>query len=688
MHDELEAAQRRLGRTLARARASEDRELAGRVRDEGAQLVHQLNGLLRTSRLHSLDNHAFDAPVRDSARSLARLAELLGTLTLAVVEDQVYLNEIRIRLDDSQGGGRELGAELARHGLGGLRFHRASSEAELRRLVACFSARPDPQAPRAALRASVSREGIEGVELLGHFRVRVSGEAARAETKDTVGALERSAQAVADAFDNLGRGRLFNPLPARRAVTELLAAGLERDPGQVEPDHLPPHVAHALRVCRLALRLGGEIGLSAGLLQDLGVAALLHDVGYADGSSGAGVPGGGATDLERHPAAGARLLLRQRGFHVSKVRRVRAVLGHHAPAARRRPPSLLARLLHVAEDYDTLLRRARLTPAEALARMAGAAGTLYDPTVLQAFVNVIGISAPAGPLPVDDVDLVLVDPSTPGPTADAAEPGVRPEAGPRVERVADVKPRSEPAPALTLAREGTVSQGVPIRLIHDAHLERRTGRLVLESDSERIALHFKDGEVVACSSSRPEHGLEALLVSGGLVAPAKIEWAHQESARTGHPPGWTLVSAGLVDATLLDQALAAQARTLVATVVEWEDGVYSFVPDEGPQAEEDEGHSISTDGLIIGAVRSLHDPDVVRFALGDLGRVLLRASDPARRLAAELVGPSETRLIEAVDDARTARQVLDACELPPVEARRALLTILSLGVVEYGAPEA
>ena len=644
MSDDLERAQERLSRTLERARASEDRELAGRVRDEGSQLVHQLNGLLRMSHLHSLDNHAFEAPLRDSARSLLGLTQLLGTLTLAVVEDQIYLNEIRIRLDEHQGGGRELGSELLRHGLGGLRFHRTATEAELRRFVACCAAKPEAKAPRAALRAALEREDLLGIELLGPFRVRVA-EAGRAGPHDGTDALERGAQAVGDAFDNLGRGRLFNPLPARRAVTELLSAGLERDTLGDTPPGCAPHVAHALRVCRLSLVLGREVGLSPGLLQDLGVAALLHDVGYACSQ---------APDLGRHPSAGARLLLRQRGFHLSKVRRVRAVLGHHAPAAQRftRRPALLARLLHVAEDYDTLVRRAGLAPSEALARMAGAAGSLYDPLLIQAFVNwFLGKDAPAARLPLALPELTLVDPQARGP---------------------------QPAPPL----EGTVTQGMPIRLIHDAHLEGRSGRLVFDSAHERCVLHFVDGEVIATSSNRPEHSLEALLLSGGMVQPTKVEWAHEEAARTGHPPGWTLVNAGLIDAETLEQALTAQARVLVSILVEWEDGRYRFVPDQGPQAEEDEGHAISTDLLIVGAVRALHDPDVVRFALGDLDRVPFRSPDPNRQRAFEILGPAESALLDRVDGTKTARVLLKETGLPKEQAQRALLTLLALGVVD------
>jgi hypothetical protein len=142
------------------------------------------------------------------------------------------------------------------------------------------------------------------------------------------------------------------------------------------------------------------------------------------------------------------------------------------------------------------------------------------------------------------------------------------------------------------------------------------------------------------------------------------------------------VSAGLIDPGVLEQALAAQARVLVSIVVEWEDGRYRFVPDEGPQAEEDEGRTISTDALIVGAVAALHDPDVVRFALGDLDRGLRRCPDPARRAAEDLLRPAERALLERVDGVASARVILRDAGLPAEEAQRALLTLLALGMVE------
>ena len=62
---------------------------------------------------------------------------------------------------------------------------------------------------------------------------------------------------------------------------------------------------------------------------------MLHDVGYVAGAG-----------LATHASAGLRLLVRQRGFHEGKIRRLRVVLEHHLPAhAPGETPSIFARIL-------------------------------------------------------------------------------------------------------------------------------------------------------------------------------------------------------------------------------------------------------------------------------------------------------------------------------------------------------
>jgi hypothetical protein len=92
---------------------------------------------------------------------------------------------------------------------------------------------------------------------------------------------------------------------------------------------------------------------------------------------------------------GARLLLRQKGFHEAKTRRLLAILQHHRDANDPLGASLFGRVLRVAEDYDALARRSsQLPPTMALAAMLKWARTRYDPVILQLLVNELGAYPP------------------------------------------------------------------------------------------------------------------------------------------------------------------------------------------------------------------------------------------------------------------------------------------------------
>ncbi len=389
--DELARAQASLGRALGRARAGEDRELAQRVREGGESLVQLVAGLLKLTRIHSPDNQAFDAPVAELARVLAALGEALGPVTLVTVEDQVYLNDIRVRTDDRPGAAG-LGAELKRHNTGGLLFHSPLTGPQIRTLVKGLASPPAQEWPRGTLGQWLLDQGLDAVELLGIYRFQAarSEQAPPPRTPEQV--LRLLLDLTCDGWDHLAAGRVLNPLPIRRAVAEALAAGLEAPAFWLGFPDCPPHAAHAVEVAMVALLAGKAAGFPAGLLQDVGIAGLVHDVGYLVPSVGEGTAA-----LARHPLEGARLLLRQRGFSEAKLRRLRGVLEHHRDLADPQgPPSGGGAALRLAEDYANVIRLygAKVTRADALGAMLKAGGRLYHAALAQALVNALGLHPP------------------------------------------------------------------------------------------------------------------------------------------------------------------------------------------------------------------------------------------------------------------------------------------------------
>ena len=218
-------------------------------------------------------------------------------------------------------------------------------------------------------------------------------------------------------MDALGASRMPNPLPIRRVVTEMLEVG-DGLSGFIEEDRGSSRFSsHTLRVSMISLLIGRELELNEESLQDLGVCAMFHDVGYAYREGAEPAKGdqpavaGFAPPFERHASAGARMILRQRGFHESKILRALASLEHvrvfDDPRGR---PSLFARILRIAEAYDTLMRKdgGGCTPPQALGKIAAHAGTRYDPDLVQLLVNALGCYPPGTVLELTDGRMVQV----------------------------------------------------------------------------------------------------------------------------------------------------------------------------------------------------------------------------------------------------------------------------------------
>jgi hypothetical protein len=404
--DEIRAVQEGLGRAIERATVGEERELASEVREKGEQLANLLHGLFRMSRLYALDNHAFDSPIAEVRACLDRLCSRLGVVRLVTVEDQVYVNDVRVRFGERTGRPGELGQELKRHNTGGLTFHAAPAEAQLRTFLALFARPADTHAPRASVTRQLEQQGAAQIELSPVYRFSKASEGTGSTGHDAVEVARRAASTIEEAWKNAFAGRVLQALPLRRVVTEVLRMGIGDETLWEGLPGTPPHVEHTMRVALASLAVGKGAGLAEGLLQDLGVAALTHDLGYvAEAQLEVSAQTARLHHLARHTVVGARMMARQAGFHEAKVRRVLAALHHHRDAADARGrPTLFGRAVRLAEDFDNYARAGRggLSPHEALLVLARGAGSRYDATLFQLLVNALGRFPPGCILQLTD----------------------------------------------------------------------------------------------------------------------------------------------------------------------------------------------------------------------------------------------------------------------------------------------
>lgn len=241
---------------------------------------------------------------------------------------------------------------------------------------------------------------------------------------------------------------------AKRVVQPLVDGAFSDEPVVVGLSTLGHHdeytYAHAVNVCLVAVSMGHFLEMDRRSLADLGVAALLHDVGKAAVGGRIHHTIDAFTEEERelaslHPVEGAKLLARSTTLNRTTLRCMRVALEHHiAPDGSGYPRmpglrvSLLSRLVAVADCYVSLQthRSARgtlVTPYQALGMMLGPLKPKFDPAILWALVQTVGFYPPGQLVEIDDGSVAVVL----APNAkDLARPHVRVVVNPFGQRLA------------------------------------------------------------------------------------------------------------------------------------------------------------------------------------------------------------------------------------------------------------
>lgn len=157
---------------------------------------------------------------------------------------------------------------------------------------------------------------------------------------------------------------------------------------------------HSTRLAEWGMRVGQELGLEESELQNLEVAALLHDIGKM------GIPDAilrkpGRLDadeyalMKKHPEYGWAVLRMLPGFERAAL----DILHHHENFDGRGYPAglkeseipIVSRIVTVIDAFDAMVSsrpyRVGLPHEEAIRRLVESSGTQFDPNVVRCFIS-------------------------------------------------------------------------------------------------------------------------------------------------------------------------------------------------------------------------------------------------------------------------------------------------------------
>lgn len=233
---------------------------------------------------------------------------------------------------------------------------------------------------------------------------------------------------------------------------------------------------------------------------------------------------------------------------------------------------------------------------------------------------------------------------------------------------------------------GTLSEGLLPGILRELYVERKTGVLSFVRGEQRRALHFRKGHIVRGESSVKDEHLGETLVRNGLLSDEALARATAVVVNEGKRLGVALRELGMFEGQGLEDALALQVREIINNTFSWGEGSYTFderPADAGTRQDAEVTLNLSTGELILEAVRRVQDPDVVRYALGDVGRILAHSADPLLRFQRINLTPSDGYILSRIDGTLSAREIIQLSPTEPEDTERSLFGLLCSGVVEY-----
>ena len=113
---------------------------------------------------------------------------------------------------------------------------------------------------------------------------------------------------------------------------------------------------------------------------------------------------------------------------------------------------------------------------------------------------------------------------------------------------------------------------------------RKTGTLEIKTDKVEKKIYFRDGQIVATGSNRPEEYLGHFLVSHGLISETALAKAIELQEATGMLLGKILVTKEILKESDLHQMLKLKSEESIYDIFSWPEGEFRFLDDVLPQA--------------------------------------------------------------------------------------------------------
>jgi len=390
------------------------------LRHAGRAFLLAMYAALRSLKLYPLENATAQKALDDLQAAALQILAALGEIELRLSGDFIFVNGTRLRLElDNYASFSNILAALRAVDVGELKVETGVERREwqifLGVLLSLSGQGGGERNPEALLDlreklalADVTRIAV-APPLESEEKV-AEAEKAREVAKRTY---SHGVAVTKDLINSVRMGRTTSVAKVKRAVQAIVDQVLNNETSLIGlttiRDYDEYTFTHSVNVCILAVAIGKKLGLTRLQLYDLGLAALLHDVGKARIPVDVLNKTTGLTEdewklMQTHPWLGVLTLFTMRGYGEIPYRQIVVAQEHHMKtdltgypkAIRPREMGIYSRIVAVADGYDAATTRRSyqtvpIQPDQVLREMWENPRRGYDKTLVKAMINLIGI---------------------------------------------------------------------------------------------------------------------------------------------------------------------------------------------------------------------------------------------------------------------------------------------------------
>jgi HD-GYP domain-containing protein (c-di-GMP phosphodiesterase class II) len=411
------------------------------VRVASRAFILAFYGTMRNLRLYPFEN----AVVQQSLQELSQITnDLLSRereCEFRVAGEFIFVNSTRLRLDlDNYSSFSALLSQFRQNGIGTLRALRAPATRDWTVLLG-FLMNPqgtDGGERYEAMLRRLADTGITAFELAPLSESDEDQGGQHVESKEKAKrTYARSVSATKEVINSVRMGQSANIKKIKRVVQGIVDQILSDETSLMGlttiRDYDDYTFTHSVNVCIFSIALGRRLALTRLQLYDLGMAALFHDVGKArvpvDVINKADV----LTDEEwrmiaSHPWLGVLALFSVRDQQEFPYRSMLVAFQHHMKrdltgyprSLRTKDLMFYAKIVAVADGFDAATSRRSyqtqpMAPSAVLQEMRDNARRGMDPTIVKAFINLLGIYPVGTFVVLDTFELAIVHAANPDP---------------------------------------------------------------------------------------------------------------------------------------------------------------------------------------------------------------------------------------------------------------------------------